>query len=85
MQERLGWHLDPHRYNSVLAAVVCNGAVDWGIFPGHLHYLQPPDEPCRLLPGVSHAVGKLSEAVEVVGWDMSQVKVAVDLGMALSC
>ncbi|KAK9839551.1 hypothetical protein WJX84_002829 [Apatococcus fuscideae] len=80
--ERLGWHLDPHRYNSVLAAVVCNGAVDWGICPGHLHYLQPPDEPCRLLPGVSHAVGKLSEAVEVVGWDMSQVKVAVDLGAA---
>ena len=88
MQEGLverGCQLDPHSYKTVLAAVELDGCVEWGLYPRHLHYQQQPDEPSRLPAGCSHAVGKLAEAVDAVGWDMSKVKVAVDLGRAHSC
>ncbi|KAK9835579.1 hypothetical protein WJX74_003512 [Apatococcus lobatus] len=77
-----GWFLDPHSYQTVLAVVEVDGQVEWGLYPRHLHYLQQPDEPSRLPAGCSHAVGKLAEAVDAIGWDMSQVKLAVDLGAA---
>lgn len=83
MQEALtavGWSLDPHSYKTVLTAVELDGWLDWGLHPGHLHHLQLPDEPSRLPAGCSHAVGKLAEAVDAIGWDMRKVKVAVDLG-----
>ncbi len=79
------WDLSPHNYKSALAAVAHDNILEWGCYPSHLHYMQPSNEPSRLLSGCSHAVAKLNEAVEAIGWDMTQVKVAVDLGGALVC
>lgn len=85
LQAHVTWQLDPHVYKSVFAAVQHDSRLEWGVHASHLHYMQPSNEPSRLPAGCSHAVAKLKEGVEAMKWDMSQVKVAVDLGAVTLC
>ena len=82
MQERLPitFELDPKQFDYVLNVVTIEDSLHWHLHPAEHNYRQTVLLTQPSNKGVSTAVHKLQEALDVVGYKLSCEQTALDLG-----